>query len=42
VPDEVVTPVDEDCSPDDVELDEEELEVAVLAVSELGAMPGIV
>ena len=43
-PDELVTPVDEDCSPDDVELDEVELEleVAVVAVSKLGAVPGIV
>jgi len=36
-----VTPVEEDCSPDEVELDEVDVEVDVVAVSELGAVPGI-
>jgi len=34
-----VTPIDEDCSPDEVELDE--VEVDVVAVSELEEAPGI-
>ncbi len=39
-----LTPVDEDCNPDDVELDEDvlELEVEVVAVCGLEAVPEIV